>query len=363
MTTSTPAPTVGSVDVPIRPGWHPGVDEFGDGFVVFATPDRVVLFTEVFASFVAEAVARGVRPVLLTAVEARVSAHVSLVMRASGGLWAVQRVDGATFDALSGYRIGALEELWAPAQVKGERLAGYSDTGVGVCGVVTFDVHAHLRVDERTLVGGVAQALTQMTGRRLECFGAREPLLEPWNQVAVTEVVRGVMPESQTLRVSGSGGVFGQVQVARTPTGLLEHTVVGIPLLEGVLDGQVVDVATAGLERIAERFGVTVGFAALMQYDWAGSVDAPVVVQGVRSRAPEAPVAVLVGPRGVRDLAVDFDGLAKAHEVRRLGRAKTPSMLVRFMSVDQGLWGQLAGFAAALGPASIARAAGMKAGA
>ena len=64
----------------------------------------------------------------------------------------------------------------------------------------------------------------------------------------------------------------------------------------------------------------------------------------VGSQPMDAPLAVLIGPRAVRDLRLDFDALSKRHDVTLLGPGRVPSALVRMTGRDP-LWTQLRAFA------------------
>ena len=342
-------------------GWHPAVDEFDERFVVFATSSPTVRFTEPFAAFVAEAAVRGVRPVLVTTTTARVSPFVSLVMRDAGGLWAVQARDGAMFDALSGYQVDGLGGLWAAGSVRpGEtadgdqdrtRLPGFTDLSSAGCQVMTFDVHTHQRAESSSRVGVVAETIAAQTEVQWQAWSAREPLLEPWDVGAVTAEARRRMPESHTLRVVGTAGAFCQVQAARTRTGLLEHTVGGVPVPDG---SDAVDRATAMVQVLAETHSPVAAFASLAEYD----TDGESLGQSVRARAVEAPVVALIGPRAVRELGTDVEVLTRDHDVRTVGRARTPCLLVRFTGDVAQRWAAVVRFGGQLGGESVRRALG-----
>jgi hypothetical protein len=82
------------------------------------------------------------------------------------------------------------------------------------------------------------------------------------------------------------------------------------------------------------------------------------VVQRVSAKRPEAPLAVVIGARGVRDLGIDADALARRHDVTFVGRKRLPSLIVRFSQPDAGLWAQAVAFANDLGLDRVAAAAG-----
>jgi hypothetical protein len=336
-------------------GCHPAVDELDERYVVFATSSPTVRLNEPFAAFVGEALVRGVRPVLVTTTTARVSPFVSLMMAQVGGVWGVQTRDCAMFDAMSGYRVSALGDLCGEPTVGAERLPGFTDPPTAPVRVVTFDVHTHQRAEPSSRVGAVADVVGGCLGARWECWSTREPLLQVWDVAALTREAQRSMPESHTYRVVGSDGAFVQVQAARTRIGLLERTWGGVPVSD---DDDVLALAEGVAEALVGVHNPTVAFVSLAQYDRDRETGA--VVQAVRKRPVEAPVAVLVGARAVRDLGVDLDGLVRGHDVRTLGRAKVPCLLVRFDGASgEQRWTQVARFAQVLGPEAIRRALGV----
>lgn len=333
---------------------HPIIDEWGDEFALFASSDPVVRLTEPFVGFLAAAVDEGRRPVLVTPVTSRVSVQVSYAMRRSGSLWIGQKPNGDAYDALSGYRIGKVADLWAPPSSRGRsRLAAFDRPRPGLQHVLAFDVHAHYRAVESTTVGQLADEAVRALGKPLDSWGTCEPLLQAWDAGAVTARVKASMPDSETILGSGPGGSFATVQVTRTKTGLLEHTQGGVPVQGCGSLSDCADAATRLLEQVASKFQVTLAFVSLSQWD-AG------MTQRVRIRAPEVPLAVLIGVKGVRDLGLDVAELSAGHDVRVIGRAKVPSVIVRFSDTSRGLWGQLAEFARTLDPGRVATATGIQ---
>ena len=329
-------------------GWHPAVDEFDPRYVVFATPSPTVRFTEAFASFVGEGAVRGVRPVLVTRADARVSPFVASVMARVGGGWAVQARDRTTYDALSGYQIGSPDELWVrpgssptgddSGGEHRERLAGFADPSGCAVQVMTFEVRTHQVVTGSMRVGAVAEELGGVLGASWECWSTREPLLAGWDIGAVTDVVRRGMPESPTIRVGGTRGAFCEVQATRTSTGVSEHTAGGVPVADGA---DLLALATEVGELLATRHNLASASVSVGDYDQDGAG----LVQSPRARVPEVPLVVVLGPGAVRDLGVDVDQMVREHGARLLGRARLPSLLVGFDEPDPvRRWGQVVRF-------------------
>jgi hypothetical protein len=120
------------------------------------------------------------------------------------------------------------------------------------------------------------------------------------------------------------------------------------PYGDGVPTAPLLDRATTMLRQAHELYTPTLGLVSVAELD-AG------VTQRPAGRRPEAPLAVLLGPASVHDLGADIEGLRRRHDVTVLGRARTPSLLVRFSAPDRGLWDQLLAFAVDLGPENVRR--------
>lgn len=332
---------------------HPVADEWTEEYLAWAARTRRVLLTTPLATFLDVAVTDRLRPVLVTNADAELSPLVSLAMRRVGGHWAVRTADGV-FDGLSGYRIDEFEDLWRRSGTDRDRLPGYDRTTPDGVGVLMFDVYSHSRAAASTTVGELAQALVgSLGGPALTTWGPHEPLLEPWDVDALTAAARASMPVSDALHGLGDG-TFADVTAARTRHGVLEQAKGGVVV--GPYPGAVADHverASDALAAVADRFRPTIGFVSLAHFD-AGPA------QRATAKALEVPLAVLIGPRGVHDLALDVEELVERHDVTILGSARTPSVVVRFSDPDVGLWAQLLAFAYDVGPQQIASAVGME---
>lgn len=333
---------------------NPVADEWTDEYCLFAASSRSVLLTEPLAQFLAYAASVHLRPVLVSGSDASLSPFVTMAMLRAGGFWAVHDPRGGVYNGLSGERISQVPDLWGRGDAEGERLGALSTIGLTPAGVLMFDVYGHQRASAGTLVGQMGTDLVRhLGGGELDVWGLYEPLLEPWNVRRVTETARRGMPDSDPILARAADGSFCQVQVARTPRGLLEQAKGGVPVggyPAGL--GPVVETASAALTLIAEAYQPTIGFVSLAEFD-------PGVVQGVSAKRPEAPLAVFIGPRAVHEMSIDIDRIVRQHDATVLGRARVPSILVRFSDAEHGLWDQLAYLAYNIGPGKILAAAGI----
>lgn len=340
---------------------HPFADEWTDDYAVFVASSERVAVSAPFRHFLMDCVADGRRPVLMSSATASVTAHAALAMQAAGAVWAAH-ADGGVFDARSGYRIGAFADLWLDGSTDRERLHGFQSPPDDATGAIVFDVHATSRASEETMIGPLADHMVDgFGGGALERWGEDEPLAEPWRHDAATRWVRGQMPVTDVLRAAGPGGSFCTINVARTPIGLIEHVRGAVPVGSGALDSSspaalaAHPAMTATLTTLVERFRPTVAMISHADFDRLGVG----LGQSVRPRRTDQPLAMLIGPRAVRDLRVDVDALASVHDVTAVGSARMPSLLVR-LSRPELLWVQLRAFVHDVGVESIASVLGLE---
>ncbi|VXB60331.1 DUF6177 family protein [Pseudoclavibacter sp. 8L] len=330
-----------------------GADGAGGGYTVYwASAERVTL-SRPLQRFLMDAHAARLRPILVTTDHAHVSTFVADAFQAAGGYWAVS-FEGAMFDAFRGTRISSFGDFWAPradrvpeAHPTLSRLREHTDPSF------VFDVYVRDRADERTLIGGVAdQLVAGLGGSGLERWGVVEPLAGRWSHAAVTESMRRQMPVTERHYASGADGTAVSLAASRTKTGLLEHVRGIVPIRDAALSTladapggalaahpRVLDT----LQALAERARVNVALLSCGEVEErAGSSGR---LPGVRR--PEQPLAVLLGARAVRDLAVDVDALAERHDVTTVGLRRAPALVVRLSGGDP-LWHQLRAFASDL---------------
>lgn len=336
------------------PSVNPVADEWTDDYIVFAASSRSVLLTEPLIRFLEYAEGERLRPVLLTDADAELSPFVTMAMLQAGGYWAAQTATGGVFNGLTGFQVRGFSELWDHPSEDRQRIPTMAQASLTPAGVLMFDVHAHERASASTLIGELGTRLVQhLGGGALDVWGPAEPMTHAWDPRAITEVARRSMPDSETVLTGAPDGSFCTMQVVRTPRGLLEHVKGGVPIggypfeLAGV-----VEKASAALTLIAEQFQPTVGFVSLAEFD-------PGTVQGVSPKRPEAPLAVVIGPRGVHEMKIDVDKIVQHHDATVLGRRRVPGLLVRFSRTDAGLWEQLAHLTSNIGPANVLAASGV----
>jgi len=248
---------------------HPVADEWGEDYAVFSASAEHVVLTQPLAAFLDYAVTERLRPVLVSGLDSRLSSFVALAMRRAGGLWAVQGMDGATYDGLSGYRIDAFRDMWERPGQGTERLASFRSLSPDPRAVLMFDVFAHQRAASDTSVGQLSASLvTSLGGAPLDVWGPFEPLLDRWDTRILTDTARREMPASDVMHARSADGSYVDLFVGRTRRGILEQAKGGVPIgaYPQTLSG-VVQTASTTLATLAEDFQPTIGFVSLAEVD------------------------------------------------------------------------------------------------
>lgn len=348
-------PQEGNAEVPTPV--HPVADEATDRWLVYDTTTALVALTEPVRVFLEVAATDGLRPVLVTHPEARLSPFAASVLAEAGGSWVVRADDGA-YEATTGQPLGSFADLWRPPTGQHPHHATRQPPGHVQ---IAYDLYTTQRADHNTQVGRTAQSMTRaLGGTGLDLWGTAEPLSDPFDTAQVTAFARTRMPRTPALLATGPDTSHAQVWVGRTHHGLLERTTGGVmaptqppepPGSDPALrTDELVQTAADALATIAEQENVTVALT------WAtvrnGDATTPAA-----PRAADRPLAVLIGPRAVHDLGADLTDLASRHDAQVLGRARIPALLVRFSAPGTDLWAPLRSLVVDLGPANIARAA------
>ncbi|MGO2750331.1 MAG: DUF6177 family protein [Pseudoclavibacter sp.] len=338
-----------------------GSDGAGGGYTVYwASAERVTL-SRPLQRFLIDAQFSRLRPILVTTDQAHVSSFVADAFQAAGGYWAVSS-GGAMFDAFRGTRIRSFGDFWAPRPGgDAEPHPTLSLLREHTTPSFVFDVYVRDRADDRTLVGGVADLLVSgLGGAGLDRWGLVEPLALRWSHSALTESMRRQMPVTERHYAAGDDGSAVSLAVSRTKSGILEHVRGAVPIRDAALaelalepggslaaHPRVVDT----LRELAEQSRVNVALLSCGEVEERGGSSGR--LPGVRR--PEQPLAVLLGARAVRDLAIDVDALAQHHDVTTVGLRRAPALIVRLSGSDP-LWYQLRAFATDLDQERLASA-------
>lgn len=323
---------------------HPLADEWTDEYSLRVIEHERAVYSPPLWHFLGDCRATGVRPVLLTSPSTMLSPQLYAAMVEGGALWAF-RDDQGVFDARSGVRIRSIPELWAgPSDL--ERHSPIN-TDSPVVPALFFDIYAGDRATADVAIGPIADhAVQTLGGGELRRFGRDEPCMTRWDYHDVTTRAQQQMPASDPILASTDSGAWVGLTVARTRDGLLERAHGGVPLPQlaevprEALRERVMPDVTEMMAGLVDRFRPRIALVtAGILHHFEGRY-------GYRAGAQpiDAPLAVLVGPRAVRDLRLDLAELQQRHDVTVLGPGRVPSVLVRMTGRDD-LWAQLRAFA------------------
>jgi len=326
---------------------HPLLDTLCGRYASVESRASTVFLSETLTDFLLAATTAGLVPVVITRPDVWWTFAARYYLEVVGAIKLVRTKNGL-LDPLTGASYADLTRLGVPGG-RGDPVT----VGAGqelIQATVSVSVHHSATADLR--LGAVAEALArELGGCELAAWGVHEPATLLWNSDSYTEAVRGMMPEARTILVGG-GGVFQAVSVvSRSQSGLTETLTAVTPI--GFLNcerGTIAGVATRALTQVAD----TVPMPML------GSVT---VVPGWRDgRIPSTPqpvpvpAAILVGPRAVRALGVDFDTLANEFDVTAAGRKRIPSLIASFADPAVSPWEQARRIAETFGTDALTRA-------
>jgi hypothetical protein len=185
-----------------------------------------------------------------------------------------------------------------------------------------------------TVLGRTAELASEtLTGAPPKSWGRHEPALAPWDRAALTADARERSPQPARFVVVGEG-VIGTVLVRRTEDGLEETT--SLELAAGPSGS---DAARAVVDRLPRVFDalaeetVPLFFLATTRTGRADLLVPPEV------QTPPVPLAMLLGPPGVRQLKVDLDEAARRFGAVRVGKRRLPGLRFPLGTFDHSDWG------------------------
>lgn len=363
--------------------FHPVAESWGWDWLLHESVHQQVALTGLVSALIRDALYSSMRPVIVTREDALLSWHVSEALREAGGAWAVRRADGSLFNALTGYRAAEVDELFGDVDASRQRLDSFrapegpetSETAPNGSAntrssaghwALLVDVYARERAAEETVIGRLVEhVFAELGGDIPNRWGQQEPVLMDWDPAVMSLDMRMSMPTTQSYLIHGEWGSMARTRVGRTRKGLLEHSRALIGLGSDEVDlGRPGAVTAAVRERIAgclsgmvNGFRPNVVMVSLVQVD----LSATGFGQRARARPMDQPLALLIGPRAVRDLKLDTAGLARQFDLTQVGMARAPSVILQLTGPDP-LWNQLLGFAQDLDPDRLAKALGRNAG-
>jgi hypothetical protein len=327
---------------------HPMVHEVLDGGVVHHSEAPVIELTAPLSDLLVAAARAASRVVIRSSAASRLTGALAAALRDLGGVWLVEDASGAAWDGLTGREVdgvaSALDESDREPRVAPAFVAGADPEAMQV----TLAASIRHRRDTEPRSGTVLEAFATALGAPPSVYGPHEPLERAWDRAELATLVAR-RPDAPRLLVAGTAErpMSGSVLVRPTGTGSEEAVETTVAL----------DPAGSSADRIQEAFVRSAADAfPLFGFVLARPGRRDLTRAPVLAHAP-APVAVLIGAPGVRDLGVDVDLLVRRFAAVRVGRPRVPAVLVPFGGRLQD-WEAVESLVGVLGPEQVGAAFG-----
>jgi len=337
---------------------HPLVDSVGDGHVVSYSAAALVHASEGRTSLIVESARAGLRVVFVTPASSRLTFGMMQLLGATRSKWVLQAESGALTDGLTGRPLGAVSDVLHPGETTGSDPAAPSSITAADAPTrswLQLTVSVHLQARDETRVGGTLAFLAErVAGAAPAGWGVHEPAGLAWDRDNVDRYVRSRMPRETRLHVTGQAGLAldGVLRVTRSARGLVEETKLLIALADDdTAVEQSIRAVPGVFADLAATESVLVGSAFVLR----GPADLAV---SAALGAPPLPVAMVLGPRAVRDLGMDLLVAEERFGAIRAGRPRIPSIVLPFTREGSGSWEQYLSVAGSFDPESVARAFG-----
>jgi len=332
---------------------HPLLDAAGPGWAGTETRTPVIALTTAMSDWVHKTASQGLQPIVVSGEHSRMTQPLAQVLSAVQGHWVVRTRDDGFYDARSGARLSAPAEVLAAGAPTPETVHPlFLRAQVASALQVVATVSTRHRVTRPVRLGGVAEAAVALfTDAEPAAWGAVEPVLAPWDRDDLTERSRRRIPlDSHWVAVGGGErAVVATVQAARTDEGLEETTRVW-----AAVPGIGRDAGTAATAEARELLAraATIGLP-LIGLAFA-AIGAPDLARRATATPHPEPLALLIGPAGVRALGIDAKRWIDDVGGTIVGSPRLPGVLLPLGSVDGGGWTRLNDVLATLDPARLA---------
>ncbi len=317
---------------------HPLVDGYGTGWIATETRADVVSLNVGMSDFLNRVTGAGQRPVIVSGEFSRMTQPLAAALSDVGGHWVIRTAGDGCYDARTGDRLAKPQDALGPRS--GATHPAFVRAAVATRLQLVATVSTRHRVSRPVRLGGVLEAASEaFAGRAPAAWGPTEPLVAPWDRDELTEYSRRRMPiDSRWAAVThGDHPVLGTLEVARTSEGIEETTHVWADVA-GPGDARADGLALEARELLSRVAGIGmpllgVAFAAL------GAPD--LTRRSTAAPLPE-PLALLVGPPGVRALGLEPRDWASGFGAAVVGSPRLPGVLLSLGSTAGGGWKRLA---------------------
>ena len=285
-------------------------------------------------SLLAQAQEDGRRVLLVTDELSCLTPAFADVWREAGAAWVVRSPNGLR-EGFSGRR---LSEIGAVFTVSGIRsiddvdlafLRPSAATAVQIMAVISLRHKAR----PTTILGGPMAGIAKIAGgTEPRVWGAHEPAGNLWNREDLTNFAQSQMPGPVLLVGIGTAS-RSMLTVQRTSSGIEEiteaHLSLGVPSTVAFED-----LRHRLLSYLGELAGNSMPLVGLiMARPGRGDLLIPALLQH-----PPTPMALLVGPPGVRALDISVDRMRRQFGAVSVGRPRIPGLLFSLGSLGEPTW-------------------------
>ncbi|TDN91332.1 DUF6177 family protein [Microbacterium sp. BK668] len=333
---------------------HPLLDGAGPGWAATETRADVVALTVGMSDFLHRVASGGDRPIVVSGEHSRMTRPLAEALSAVRGHWVVRTPEDGCYDTRTGAPLAAPQAVLElpPHPSRDAVHPAFLRAAVSNRLQLVATVSTRHRASRPIRLGGVLEAASERFARRApEAWGPTEPLVGPWDRDDLTERTRRRLPlDSRWAAVTpGEHPVIATIALARTSEGVEETTRVWADVA-GPGDDGADGLALAAREFLSRAAGIGmpllgVAFAALGSPDLAR--------RSTAGMQPE-PLAMLVGPPGVRASGIDARRWAADFGAAVVGSPRLPGVLVSLGSPAGGGWNRLAEVLGTLDPDRVA---------
>ncbi|GAA3015099.1 DUF6177 family protein [Microbacterium aurantiacum] len=323
---------------------HPLEDGAGPGWSATETRAPVIALTAGMSDYLHRVTGDGARAIVISGPHSRMTPVLADALAAVRGHWVIRTPEDPAavgYDARTGRRLAQITDvLSATAQLAASDLHPvFLRAPISSRLQLVATISTRHRVSRPVRLGGVIEAATEtLVDSTLSAWGPTEPLVAAWDRDDLTERTRRRMPtESRwAARASADHALLSTLQVARTSEGLEETTRVWAEL-GGPGDARTADAALFARRLLARAADIGMPLLGIA-FATIGAPD--LAVRPLTPATPE-PLALLVGPPGIRALGVDAASWVAQHGGTVVGSPRIPGALVPLGSVDGGGWTRL----------------------
>lgn len=316
---------------------HPLVDGSGPGWVATETRADVIALTAGMSDFLGRVATAGDRPLVVSGEFSRMTRPLAEVLSAVQGHWVIRTAADGFYDAATGARLERPEDAMGPRP--GDLHPAFVRGALATRLQVVTTVSTRHRVSRPVRLGGVLEAAAgSFAAGPPAAWGPTEPLVAPWDRDELTEFSRRRMPtDSRWAAVAyGDHPMVGTIHVARTSEGLEETTHVWADVA-GPGDPRAGAIAGEARSLLAGAAGVGMPLLGVS----LAAIGAPDLTRRPIASPPPEPLALLIGPPGVRALGLEPARWASDFGAAVVGSPRLPGVLVSLGTAAGGGWSRL----------------------